>query len=85
MLLAEVALVTEHDQARGGQLGDDGPDPGRARVINGAGKRSGHPQDVTLRAGDDLQVQPVPAVLAGVERSVRGIRSMGINVPAMTR
>jgi hypothetical protein len=47
---------------------------GRGQVVNGARPRSGHPQDVTVRAGDDLQVHPVPAVLAGVGRPVRRLR-----------
>jgi hypothetical protein len=37
-----------------------------------AGPRPGHPHDVTVRAGDDLQVHAVLAVLAGVERAVCG-------------
>ena len=37
-----------------------------------AGQRPGHPHDVPARAGDDLQVHPVLAVLAGVEGPVRG-------------
>jgi len=70
-VLAEVALITQHDQARGGQFGDDAPDPGRGQVVDGAGQWPGHPYDVSARAGDDLQVHPVAAVLAGVKRPVR--------------
>jgi hypothetical protein len=40
------------------------PDPGCGQVVEGLG----HPQDVSVRAGDDLQVHPVLAVLAGVDR-----------------
>jgi hypothetical protein len=40
--------------------------------MHGAGKRPGYPQDLAVRAGDDLQVHPVPAVLTGVERPVSG-------------
>ena len=47
-------------QIRGGQ------------VMHGAGQRPGHPHDVAVRAGDDLQVHPVLAVLAGIERPVGG-------------
>ena len=67
-----VALVRQHYQARGSQFGDDAPDPGRGQVVDGAGQWPGHPDDVAVRAGDDLQVHPVPAVLAGVERPVGG-------------
>ena len=38
--------------------------------MDGAGQRPGHPQDLTLRTGDDLQVHAVPPVLAGVKRPV---------------
>jgi hypothetical protein len=31
-----------------GQLGDDAPDPGGARVMHGTGQRPGHPHDVTV-------------------------------------
>jgi hypothetical protein len=70
VLLAEVPLVAQHDQAGSGQGLDDAPDPGRGQVLHGAGQRPGHPHDVTVRAGDDLQVHPVSAVLAGIERPV---------------
>jgi len=75
VLFAEVALIAQHDQAAGGQLGDDAPDPGGGQVMHGAGQRPGHPHDVALGAGDDLQVHPVLAVLAGVKRPVRQAES----------
>ena len=40
--------------------------------MHGAGQRPGHPHDLAAGAGDDLQVHPVPAVLAGIERPVGG-------------
>ena len=49
-VLAEVALIAQRDQARGGRLGDDAPDPGRGQVMHGAGQRSGHPDDVSAGA-----------------------------------
>jgi hypothetical protein len=70
VLLAEVALIAQRGQTAGGQLGDDAPDPGGGQVMHGAGQRLGHPHDVAVGAGDDLQVHPVLAVLAGVERPV---------------
>jgi len=69
-VLAEVALVVQHDQAGGGQLADDAPDPVRGQVMHGAGQRPGDPHDGAAGAGDDLQVHPVLAVLAGAERPV---------------
>lgn len=65
-VLAEVALITQHDQAAGGQRPDDAPDPGCGQVVHGAGQRTGYPPDVTVGAGDDLEVHPVPVVRAGV-------------------
>ena len=69
---ADVALVGQHDQAAGGQLAGDAPDPGGGQVVGGAGQRAGDTQDLAVRGGDDLQVRPVAAVLAGVERPVCG-------------
>jgi len=40
--------------------------------MDGARQGPGDPQDVSVRAGDDLQVHPVLAMLAGVERPVSG-------------
>jgi hypothetical protein len=68
MLSALVALIGQGDQVGGLQFGQDAPDPGR---------RSGHaprraaartPTRRPGRAGDDLQVHPVPPVLAGMGR-----------------
>ena len=72
IVLADVTLVAQHDQARGGQRPDDALDPGRGQDMHRAGQRPGHPHDVPVRAGDDLQVHPVLAVLAGVKRPVSG-------------
>jgi len=36
------------------------------------GQRPGHPHQLTGRAGDDLQVHPVPVMFPGVERPVGG-------------
>ena len=69
---ADVALVGQHDQAAGGQFASDAPDPGSSQVVGGAGQRAGDPQDLAVRGRDDLQVHPVAAVLAGVERPVGG-------------
>jgi hypothetical protein len=69
---ALVALIGQGDQAGGLQLGHDAPDPLGALVVDRAGQRAGDPQQVTVRAGDDLQVHAVPLVLAGVERAVPG-------------
>jgi hypothetical protein len=41
------------------------------RIVDRAVQRPRHLQDVTVGAGDDLQVHPVLAVLAGIERAVR--------------
>jgi len=43
-----------------------------ARSCTAPGSGPHTPHDVTARAGDDLQVHPVAAVLAGVERPVGG-------------
>ena len=59
---------------------DDTPDPSRGQVVHGAGQRPGYPHDLTAGTGDDLQVHPVLAVLAGAKRPVDGIK-----VPSMTR
>src|SRR5258708_31459533 len=45
---------------------------GRQAYTLAAGQRAGHPQDVAGGTGDDLQVHPVAAVLAVVERPVGG-------------
>jgi hypothetical protein len=50
-----------------------------------AGQWPGHPHDVAVGAGDDLQVRAALAVLAGVKRPVSGDRSTGIKVPSITR
>jgi len=67
-----VALIGQDDQARGLEPGQHAPDPLGLLVMHRAGQRPGHPQDVPAGTGDDLQVHPVLAVLAGVERPVRG-------------
>jgi len=41
-------------------------------AVAAAVQRPGHPHDLTPVVGDDLQVHPVAAVLAGVERPVGG-------------
>jgi hypothetical protein len=46
IVLADVTLVAQHDQARGGQRLDDAPDPGRGQVMHRAGQRPGYPHDV---------------------------------------
>jgi len=48
------------------------PDAGGGQVVDGTGQRAGHPQDVTVWAGDDLQIHAVAAVFAGVERPAGG-------------
>ena len=67
-----VALVGQHDQPGGGQLPHDAPDPGGGQVVDGAGQRPRHPQDLAVWAGDGLEVHAMPFVFAGVERPVRG-------------
>src|SRR5262249_59195483 len=52
--------------------------------MHGAGQGTGDPQNLTLRAGDDLQVHPVAAVFAGVERPVSGDPVDGMRVPSIT-
>ena len=64
---ALVALIGQGDQAGGLQFGQDAPDPLGLLVVDRAGQRPGHPHDAAVRAGDDLQVHPVPLVLARVE------------------
>jgi hypothetical protein len=81
---AVVALVGQDDQPGGGQRADDAPDPGRGQVMDGARQRPGHPHDLAVGCGDDLQVHAVAAVLAGVERPVGGHPADGINVPSIT-
>ena len=71
-VLAEIPLVGQDDQPASVQLGDDAPDPGRGQVMHRAGQRPGHPHDLAAWTGDDLQVHPMPTVLAGVEGPVRG-------------
>ena len=61
---AVVAVVGQHDQAGGGELADDAPDPGGGQVVDGAGQRTADPEDLAVGCGDDLQVHPVAAVLA---------------------
>jgi len=54
VVLAEVALVAQDDQAAGGQLADDAPDPGRGQVMHRAGQRAGHPYHIPVGAGDPV-------------------------------
>ena len=68
---ADAALVSQHDQPGGLQFADDAPDPRRGQVMHSAGQWAGDPESLAGRAGDDLQVHAVAAVLAGVERPVR--------------
>jgi hypothetical protein len=67
---ADISLVGEHDLPGRGQAAHNAPDPPGGQVMDGTGQRSGDPQDLPARVGDDLQVHPVLAVLAGVERPV---------------
>ena len=69
---ALAALVSQHDQPGGLQLGHHAPDPLSLLAVHRAGQRPGHPQNVSGGAGDDLQVHAVPAVLARVKRPVFG-------------
>jgi hypothetical protein len=69
---AVVALVGQHDQDGSGQIADDASDPDGGQVVHGTGQRAGHPQDLAVGGADDLQVHPVAAVLARVERPVDG-------------
>src|SRR5215468_5118641 len=57
-------LAGQGDQARGFQLVQHAPDPIGLLFVHSAGQRPGHPHDVPRRAGDDLHVHPVLAVLA---------------------
>jgi hypothetical protein len=41
IILADAALITRRNQARGGQLADDAPDPGRAQAVHHAGRGPG--------------------------------------------
>jgi hypothetical protein len=54
------------------QLVEHAPDPLRLLVVHMARQAARHPQDVTRRTGDDLQVHPVPLVLPRVELLVPG-------------
>jgi hypothetical protein len=67
---AGVVLVGQHDQPGGGQLPHDAPDPGGGQVVDGAGQRPRHPQDLAVRAGDDLQVRPVPGAVTGMIKRI---------------
>jgi hypothetical protein len=40
--------------------------------MNSAGQWPGHPHDVAVWTSDDLQIHPMPVVLAGIERPVGG-------------
>jgi hypothetical protein len=62
---ADVAFLRQHYQARGGQLAQDARIWAAVRSWTAPG-RPGYPQDLAVRAGDDLQLHPVAAVLAGV-------------------
>jgi hypothetical protein len=61
---ALIALVGQGNQAGCLQLTQDTPDPRGLGVMDGTGQRPGDPDDIPRGAGDDLQVHPVPAVLA---------------------
>jgi hypothetical protein len=76
-----------HDQLGGCQFARDAPDPGRRQVVNGAGQRARDPQDLTVLAGDDLEVHAVAVVLAGVERPVCGdpVDNFPPNIAGMRR
>jgi hypothetical protein len=67
---AEVALISHHDQAGGGQGLGRCPRSGPRSGHGPRRQRAGHPHDVPVGTGDDLQVHPVLAVLAGIERPV---------------
>jgi len=67
-----VALIGQGDQAGGLQLSQHAPDPLGLLVMHRAGQRPGHPHDIPGGTGNDLQVHPVLAVLAGIEGPVRG-------------
>jgi hypothetical protein len=67
-----VTLVGQGDQPGSLQLGQHVPDPLGLLVVYRSGQCPGDPQDAAVRAGDDLQVHPVPLVLAGVEGPVGG-------------
>jgi hypothetical protein len=71
---AGVALVRQHDEPGGSELAQDAPDPGRGQVVHCAGKRTGDPQDLAVRAGDDLQVHPDRKSLAQRTVCVPGTR-----------
>lgn len=45
--------------------------PGRGQVVGATGRGAGEPQRCAVRAGDDLHVHAVPAVLHRVVRRVR--------------
>jgi hypothetical protein len=69
---APVTLIGQGDQASGFQLVQHAPDPLRFLVVGRSGQRARRPQDVPGKTGDDLQVHPMPLVLAGLEGPVRG-------------
>ena len=85
IVMADIALIAQRNQARGGQVADNAPDPGRGQAVHRAGQRPRHPHDVAAGARDDLQVHPVLTVLAGVEGRSAATRSIGIKVPPVTR
>ena len=67
-----VVLVGQRDRAHGLQFGQDASVPLGLLVVYRSGQCRGHPQDVDVRAGDDLQVHAVLLVFSGVEGSGRG-------------
>jgi hypothetical protein len=69
---ALITLIGKGGQPGGGQLALDAPDPGGLHVVDRAGQRPGHPQELPGGTGENLQVHPVAVVLAGEEWPVRG-------------
>jgi hypothetical protein len=69
---ALISLVGRGDQPGGGQFVMDATSPGGLLVVHGAAQYPGHPQEIPVRTGDDLQIHAVLGmILAGEEGPVR--------------
>jgi hypothetical protein len=57
--LTEVALIAHTARPQAARALDDAPNPGGSQVVDGAGQRPGHPDEIAGGPGNDLQVHAV--------------------------